>query len=101
MILCCGIHLGNKKKNEINIEDLDYENNDEDKPLMIPMPEVPEVDLSDLSEDDYIDMMDEDIKENRKLFNEERIIKNSKREKREKKRKFERENEDKEEKKTF
>lgn len=85
------------KNNEINIEELDYK--DTDKLMMIPQQTVEEVDLSDLSEDDFIDMMDEDIQENRRLFKENKSENHKKKEKREKKKKFERENEDEEEKK--
>jgi len=85
------------KNNEINIEELAYK--DMDKPMMIPQQTVDEVDLSDLSEDDFIDMMDEDIAENRRLFREKKSENHKKKEKREKKKKFERDNEDDEEKK--
>ena len=42
---------------------------------------------SDMSENDYIDMMNEDIEENKRLYEEEREIKKKKKEKKEKKKK--------------
>ena len=84
------------KKNDINIEELDYE---EDKPILIPTQTIEEFDLSDLSEDDFIDLMDEDIEENRRLFSEKKAESKGKKEKREKKKKYEREYEEVEEKK--
>ena len=45
------------------------------------------VNYSDLSEDDYIDMMNEDIEENKRLYEEEREIKRKNKEKGEKKKK--------------
>ena len=42
---------------------------------------------SDMSENDYIDMMNEDIEENQRLYEEEREIKKKKKEKKEKKKK--------------
>ena len=46
-----------------------------------------DVNYSDLSEDDYIDMMNEDIEENKRLYEEEREIKRKNKEKGEKKKK--------------
>jgi len=78
------------KNNNINIEELEYK--DIDKPIIIPQQTVEEVNLSDLSEEDFIDMMDQDIEENRRLHRENKS-ENTKKEKREKKKKFEREKE--------
>ena len=45
-----------------------------------------EINLSDLSEDDYIDMMNEDIEQNKKLYEEEKeLARKKKKEKKEKK----------------
>ncbi len=78
------------KKNNINIEDLDYKDND--KPLFIPEQTVEQIDLSDLSENDFIDLMDQDIEENMRLHQEKKMENNNnKKEKREKRKKFDRE----------
>ena len=45
------------------------------------------INYSDLSEDDYIDMMNEDIEENKRLYEEEKEIKKKNKEKKEKKKK--------------
>merc|ERR1711957_774287 len=60
------------KKNDINIEELSGGDEEDDQDDGIPEQEVDEVDLSELSEEDYIDMMNNDITENKKLFIEER-----------------------------
>jgi AdoMet-dependent rRNA methyltransferase SPB1 len=70
------------KKNEIDIEGLDYENKDEFK--TIPKQTVEEIDLSEYSEEDYIEMMNEDIEENMKLFEETKKPGKEKKEKRQK-----------------
>merc|ERR1711957_390132 len=59
------------KKNDINIEELSGGDEEDDQDDGIPEQEVDEVDLSELSEEDYIDMMNNDITENKKLFIEE------------------------------
>merc|ERR1711957_837457 len=87
------------KKNDINIEELSGGDEEDDQDDGIPEQEVDEVDLSELSEEDYIDMMNNDITENKKLFIEERKENHKKQEKREKKKKFVREEDEKEEKK--
>lgn len=79
------------RKHNINIEELAY--TDTDKPITIPKQDIDEVDLSDLSDMDYVEMMNEDIEENMRLFAEKKSL-NKKKEKREKKKKFERENEE-------
>ena len=45
------------------------------------------INYSDLSEDDYIDMMNQDIEENKRLYEEEKEIKKKNKEKKEKKKK--------------
>ena len=54
------------QKNKIDIENLD-ENIEEEKKEEEKEGEYDEYDLEDLSEDDYIDMMNEDIEENKRL----------------------------------
>ena len=56
------------RKNKIDIEEIAYK--DLDKLQKIPEQTVEEIDLSDFSEDDYYDLMNEDIEENMRLFNE-------------------------------
>jgi AdoMet-dependent rRNA methyltransferase SPB1 len=60
------------RKENINIEDLEYRDPDESGKIKIPKQEVEEIDLSDLdlSEEDYVEMMNEDIEENMRLFSE-------------------------------
>ena len=62
------------QKNKINIEEIknnkENKNEEEDNNLG----NYDEINLSDLDEDDYIDMMNEDIEENAKLYEEERGI---------------------------
>lgn len=83
-------------KNKIDIEELDYVNvkDDEEEAMklhnkVVEDPDVDIIDLSDFSEDDYIEMMNDDINQNMKLYNENKNNKNKKKEKREKKRKRE------------
>ena len=58
------------KKSNINLEDLEYRdlNKDENDRIRIPEQQVDEIALSDLSEDDYIKMMNDDIENNMQLF---------------------------------
>ena len=77
------------QKNNIDIEKLEdpkeKEENEEDNKNL---GDFNEVNLSDLSEDDYIDMMNEDIEENKKLYEEEKeLARKKKKEKKEKKKK--------------
>ncbi len=77
------------QKNNIDIEKLEdpkeKEENEEDNKNL---GDFNEVNLSDLSEDDYIDMMKEDIEENKKLNEEEKeLARKKKKEKKEKKKK--------------
>jgi AdoMet-dependent rRNA methyltransferase SPB1 len=59
------------RKQGINIEDLEYRDLEKKgNKVKIPEQEVPEIDLSNLSESDYYDMMNEDIEENMRLFEE-------------------------------
>ena len=73
------------QKNDIDIENLkvpkEEEEEEEDEK------NSKEINYSDLSEDDYIDMMNEDIEENKRLYEEEREIKRKNKEKGEKKKK--------------
>ena len=68
------------QKNDIDIENLEEpkaeeeEEEDEDK-------DSKEINYSDLTEDDYIDMMNEDIEENKRLYQEEKEIKKRNKEK--------------------
>jgi hypothetical protein len=72
------------RNNNINIEELAYQ--DPDKKIIIPEQQVDEeFNLSDASESDYIDMMEQDIEENMRLYNERKA--NTKKEKKEKKKK--------------
>ena len=77
------------QRNKIDIENLEEpkekeEEEEEDENLG----DFNEVNMSDLSEDDYIDMMNEDIEENKKLYEEEKeIARKKKKEKKEKKKK--------------
>jgi AdoMet-dependent rRNA methyltransferase SPB1 len=74
------------QKNDIDIENLEEpkaeeeEEEDEEK-------DSKEINYSDLTEDDYIDMMNEDIEENKRLYQEEKEIKKRNKEKGEKKKK--------------
>ena len=77
------------QKNKIDIENLEEpkekkdENEDKDN-----LGEFNEINLSDLSEDDYIDMMNDDIEQNKKLYEEEKeLARKKKKEKKEKKKK--------------
>ena len=77
------------QKNKIDIENLEEpkeekeENKEKDN-----LGDFNEVNLSDLSEDDYIDMMNEDIEQNKKLYEEEKELgRKKKKEKKEKKKK--------------
>lgn len=73
------------QKKDIDIENLEEpkaeEEEEEDEK------DSNDVNYSDLSEDDYIDMMNEDIEENKRLYKEEREIKRKNKEKGEKKKK--------------
>jgi len=60
------------KKENINIEDLEYRDADESGKLKIPKQEVEEINLSDISEEEYLEMMNEDIEENMRLFKEKK-----------------------------
>ena len=77
------------QKNKIDIENLEEpkeekEENEENEKLG----DFNEVNLSDLSEDDYIDMMNEDIEQNKRLYEEEKeLARKKKKEKKEKKKK--------------
>jgi len=74
------------QKNDIDIENLEEpkaeeeEEEEEEK-------DSKEINYSDLTEDDYIDMMNEDIEENKRLYEEEKEIKKRNKEKGEKKKK--------------
>jgi len=77
------------QKNKIDIENLEEpkeekdENEDKDN-----LGEFNEVNFSDLSEDDYIDMMNDDIEQNKKLYEEEKeLARKKKKDKKEKKKK--------------
>ena len=59
------------QKNKIDIEKID-ENIQEEKEENQEEGKFEEFDLDELSEDDYIDMMNEDIEENKRLFEEEK-----------------------------
>ena len=72
------------QKNKIDIENLD-ENIEEEKKEEEKEGEYDEYDLEDLSEDDYIDMMNEDIEENKRLYEEEKGLNPRKKKKKEKK----------------
>ena len=72
------------QKNKIDIENLD-ENIEEEKKEETKEGEYDEYDLDDLSEDDYIDMMNEDIEENKRLYEEEKGLNPRKKKKKEKK----------------
>ena len=71
------------QKNKIDIENLD-ENIEEEKKEETKEGEYDEYDLDDLSEDDYIDMMNEDIEENKRLYEEEKGLNPRKKKKKEK-----------------
>jgi AdoMet-dependent rRNA methyltransferase SPB1 len=77
------------QKKDIDIENLEEpkeekdENEDKDN-----LGEFNEVNFSDLSEDDYIDMMNDDIEQNKKLYEEEKeLARKKKKDKKEKKKK--------------
>ena len=73
------------QKHDIDIENL--EEPKEEKEEEEDEKDSKEINYSDLSEDDYIDMMNEDIEENKRLYEEEREIKRKNKEKGEKKKK--------------
>ena len=75
--------------NKIDIENLeDPKEKKEEKEEEENLGDFNEVNLSDLSEDDYIDMMNEDIEQNKKLYEEEKeLARKKKKEKNEKKKK--------------
>jgi len=73
------------QKNDIDIENLEepkVEEEEEEEEN-----NSKEINYSDLSENDYIDMMNEDIEENKRLYEEEKEIKKRNKEKKEKKKK--------------
>ena len=59
------------QKNKINIEDLEMPK-EEDEKSDENLGEFNEMNLSDLSEDDYINMMNDDIEKNKQLYEEEK-----------------------------
>ena len=74
------------QKNDIDIENLEEpkaeeEEEEEDEK------NSKEINYSDLTEDDYIDMMNQDIEENKRLYEEEKEIKKRNKENKEKKKK--------------
>ena len=75
--------------NKIDIENLEEpKEKKEEKEEEENLGDFNEVNLSDLSEDDYIDMMNEDIEQNKKLYEEEKeLARKKKKEKKEKKKK--------------
>ena len=77
------------QKNKIDIENLeDPKQKKEDEEDKDKLGDFNEVDLSDLTEDDYIDMMNDDIEQNKKLYEEEKeLARKKKKEKNEKKKK--------------
>ena len=79
------------RKEGINIEDLEYRNVDEDGKVKIPEQTVEEIDLSDLSQEDYYEMMNEDIEENMRLFEETKGQSRKKKQKKAKEEKVRRE----------
>jgi len=76
------------KKNNMNLEDLEYKdmNKGEGESLKIPEQNVEEFDLSDFDEDEYAKLMNDDIESNMKMFDEN---KGSRRIKKKKKKKVE------------
>ena len=73
------------QKNDIDIENLEepkVEEEEEEEEN-----NSKEINYSDFSENDYIDMMNEDIEENKRLYEEEKEIKKRNKEKKEKKKK--------------
>jgi AdoMet-dependent rRNA methyltransferase SPB1 len=81
------------RQHNINIEDIAY-NDSEGKKVLIPEQDVDEIDLSNFSEEDYYELMNEDIEENMRLFEETRGQTRKKKVKKEKKKKYEQEQED-------
>ena len=77
------------QKHDIDIENLEEPKEEEEEEEEKEEKEEKEkdVNLSDLSEDDYIDMMNEDIEENKRLYEEEKEIKKRNKENKEKKKK--------------
>ena len=73
------------QKHDIDIENLEEPKEEEEEEE--DEKDSKEINYSDLSEDDYIDMMNEDIEENKRLYEEEREIKRKNKEKGEKKKK--------------
>jgi AdoMet-dependent rRNA methyltransferase SPB1 len=86
------------KKENINIEDLEYRDIEKSGKLKIPQQTVEEINLSDISEDEYLEMMNEDIEENIRLYHEKKS-QGKKKEKNIKKKKYVKEEEEVEEKK--
>ena len=72
------------QKHNIDIENLEEPKNEEEEEEE---EKEEEINYSDLSEEDYIDMMNEDIEENKRLYEEEKEIKKRNKEKGEKKKK--------------
>ena len=66
-------------KNDIDIENLEEPKDEEEEK------DSKEINYSDLREDDYLDMINEDIEENKCLYEEEKEIKKTKWRKSEKK----------------
>ena len=62
------------RKEGINIEDLEYRDLENSGTITIPEQTVDEIDLSDLSHEEYYEMMNEDIEENMRLFEETKGI---------------------------
>ena len=75
------------QKNDIDIENLEEPKVEEEEEEEEDEKDSKQINYSDLSEDDYIDMMNEDIEENKRLYEEEREIKRKNKEKGEKKKK--------------
>ena len=74
------------QKNDIDIENLEEPKAEEEEEEEEEN-DSKEINYSDLTEDDYIDMMNEDIEENKRLYEEEKEIKKRNKEKGEKKKK--------------
>ena len=74
------------QKNDIDIENLEEPKAEEEEEEEEEN-DSKEINYSDLTEDDYIDMMNEDIEENKRLYEEEKEIKKRNKENKEKKKK--------------
>lgn len=84
------------KKENINIEDMEYRDVEKTGKFKIPQQTVEEINLSEISEDEYLDMMNEDIEENIRLYHEKKS--QSKKKEKNIRKKYIREEEEKEEK---